>query len=448
MFKSAVRRCILAAGLGMVGLVTALSADAGTYKLLHSACSEADCTDGGVPGGGLIADAAGNLYGTNEAGGAYRWGNVFKITPGGAETVLYSFCPEANCPDGESPSSSLAMDSAGNLYGTTNMGGIQTVCDEPSCGVVFKVAPDGTETTLHTFCSQSNCSDGALPASGVLVDGQGNVYGTTTGGGIDGCNDTRGCGTVFKIAPNGTETVLYNFCSQTNCTDGAKPASNLIMDANGDLYGTTFDGGNIGECQNKYYSSGCGVIFELAPNGTETVLYTFCAQANCSDGANPMAGVTMDAAGNLYGTTIQGNVVGCDSYGGCGGVYKLTPGGVESVVLVFDGSNGGNSESNVVMDSSGNLYGVSAFTTAPFGQCFNEGCGNVFKLAPDGTETVLYTFCQKNKCKDGEKPYDVGSLALISTHKGKDLEIFGTVWAGGKTAGKTIGDGGIFRIKD
>jgi uncharacterized repeat protein (TIGR03803 family) len=433
----------------MVGLVPAFSAHAGTYKLLHSACQEANCTDGGSPGGGLIADAAGNLYGTTESGGTYGAGTVFKMSSAtGAETVLYNFCPAANCADGEFPSSGLAMDDAGNLYGTTNMGGNPTTCFEPSCGVVFKVAPDGTETTLYTFCSQPNCSDGASPTNGLLVDGEGDVYGTTNGGGIGGCNDERGCGTVFKVAPDGTETVLYDFCAQANCTDGAKPTSNLIMDGNGNLYGTTFNGGNINECLNQYYSSGCGVVFELAPNGTETVLYTFCAKANCSDGANPYAGLTMDVQGNMYGTTTLGNT-GCDGGAGCGVVFKLTPGGTESVLLAFDGANGGNPESNLAMDSSGNLYGTTPFTTAANGKCFNDGCGNVFELAPpNGAETVLYTFCQKNKCKDGEKPYDVGSLALISTHKGKDLEIFGTVWAGGKTAGRTIGDGGVFRIKD
>jgi hypothetical protein len=155
----------------------------------------------------------------------------------------------------------------------------------------------------------------------------------------------------------------------------------------------------------------------------------------------------MDVQGNMYGTTTLGNT-GCDGGAGCGVVFKLTPGGTESVLLAFDGANGGNPESNLAMDSSGNLYGTTPFTTAANGKCFNDGCGNVFELAPNGAETVLYTFCQKNTCKDGEKPYDVGSLALISTHKGKDLEIFGTVWAGGKTAGRTIGDGGVFRIKD
>jgi uncharacterized repeat protein (TIGR03803 family) len=304
----------------------------GHETVLHNFCSKGDqnCTDGAYPEAGLIRDAAGNLYGTTEFGGAnigaddgYGGGTVFKVDNTGHETVLYSFCSEggANCTDGDMPTSVLIQDAAGNLYGTTSQGGaggeycMQNDGSEGPCGTVFKVDATGHETVLYSFCSEggANCTDGAFPSAGLIEDAAGNLYGTTRIGGANGPYD----GTVFKLEPPAqpgltwTETVLYSFCSEggANCTDGRLPESGLIQDSAGNLYGTTAVGGaNVGVGYGGY---GGGTAFKLEPpaqpggNWTETVLYSFCSQggANCTDGASPEAGLIQDAAGNLYGTT-------------------------------------------------------------------------------------------------------------------------------------------------
>ena len=163
---------------------------------------------------------------------------------------------------------------------------------------VFKLAPDGTETVLYSFCPLSHCPDGSFP-SGLVMDAAGNLYGTTQEGGISPFVG-GGAGVVFKLAPNGTYTVRYSFCPQNGCADGSHPGAGLIIDGAGNLYGTTYQG----------RTNNNGVVFQLAPDGTYTVLYNFCQQSNCADGANPLAGLVMDAAGNLYGTTYQGGTSG------------------------------------------------------------------------------------------------------------------------------------------
>lgn len=263
--------------------------------------------DGGFPVAGLTADSAGNLYGTTLAGGAHAWGIVFQLTASGTENVLYNFFGSA---DGASPYAPVTLDAQGNLYGTTNVGG------NSWAGVAYEVTPAGTETVLHSFCSQPNCSDGANPYAGLIADAQGNFYGTTFGGGA------YGYGTVFKLTPSGEETVLYNFAG---APDGAAPYGGLIMDGQGNLYGTTYGGGvsNI-----NCYDSGCGTIFQLTASGTESVVYNFCSQANCSDGALPTAAMVFDGQGNLFGTTTAGGIGQCNVRAGtpgCGTVFKLTP---------------------------------------------------------------------------------------------------------------------------
>jgi uncharacterized repeat protein (TIGR03803 family) len=258
------------------GVVFMLS-PGGTETVLHSFTG----SDGRNPQAGLIADSAGNFYGTTVNGGASDNGVVFKLSPGGIETVLYSFCSKPNCSDGANPQAGLLLDSAGNLYGTTEGGG-----NSSEAGVVFKLSPSGTETVLHSFCSLSNCSDGAFPQAGLIVDRAGNLYGTTVNGGLP-LAGTAGAGVVFKLSPRGTETVLYSFCMKPNCSDGASPQSGLIVDRTGNFYGTTYNGG----------ASNSGVVFKLSPSRTETVLYSFTGG---SDGNNPQAGLTADSAGNLY----------------------------------------------------------------------------------------------------------------------------------------------------
>jgi uncharacterized repeat protein (TIGR03803 family) len=319
-----------------------------TESVLYDFCSQsqgsAACTDGVNPYAGLIEDASGNLYGTTNLGGTgvplvnggYAYGTVFMLAPSGSGynyTVLYNFCPPSStafCTDGAAPNAALIEDASGNLYGTTALGGTGTQnCIALGCGTVYKLSPNGSgyvETVLYSFCSQggSNCTDGAYPYCAVLIeDSSSNLYGTTSTGGVNSC-DTPGCGTVFKLAPNGdgsyTESVLHSF----DYTDGDNPDAGLIEDGSGNLYGTTSSGGSglSWEC------AGCssGTVFELSPTGngyTETVLYSFCSEGGtqCTDGAVPVAGVIQDASGNLYGTTEFGGVNGID----WGTVFKLSP---------------------------------------------------------------------------------------------------------------------------
>ncbi len=247
-------------------------------------------TDGSIPFAGLILDAAGNLYGATNTGGdpSCNCGTVFQISPNGTESVLYSFTGGT---DGGSPvTGNLIRDSAGNLLGTTADGGAF------GQGAVFKIHPDGTETTLYSFTGKS---DGGSPYCNLIRDGKGNLYGTTSGGG------TSRFGTVFKIDSQGNETVLHNFAGGS---DGESPMAGLVLDGKGNLYGTTVAGGVVG----KY---GYGTIFEISQNGTETVLHAF----NRLDGDTPAAGLIIDGKGNLYGTTSSGGLHGR------GTVFKLTP---------------------------------------------------------------------------------------------------------------------------
>ena len=263
---------------------------AGKETILYNFCAQSNCSDGASPGG-LVFDQKGNLYGTTLDGGIPNncylgCGVVFKLTPEGKETVLYSFCPRINCSDGQFPEGSLVIDRKGNLYGTVSQGGAQ------GAGAVFKITSGGKETVLHSFGTEG---DGQYPEAGVIFDQIGNLYGTTDRGGA------HGAGTVFKLAPAGKETVLYSFChSQTNCSNGAYPTAGLIFDQKGNLYGTTGGGGD-----------GYGTAFKLTAAGKETVLYNFCGQDNCADGKQPFGGLVFDQKGNLYGTTYIGGLTVC-----------------------------------------------------------------------------------------------------------------------------------------
>ena len=370
----------------------------------------------------LIFDPAGNLYGTTLNGGNNvnpncgndGCGTVFELAPnasgGWTETVIYRFCAQSNCADGANPFQNLIIDAAGNLYGTTIAGGIQnTGCINDSgnsCGVVFKLTPNAdrtawTETILHTFCQGgSGCSDGAVPMGGLLMDATGSLYGMASEGG------SNGAGVVFKLAPNSAhtawaETVLYSFCSQTNCTDGGGPEG-LIMDAAGNFYGTTA-GGGIGSY---------GVVFQLTPNSagaawSETVLYSFCSLAHCVDGNNPNAGLVLDPSGAIYGTTAFG---GTDDVGT---VFRIKPPGIsgglwtESVLYSFTTGGGGfYPRFGLTFDASGALYGTAGGGSDQPG----NGPGTVFKLTPPAaeggawTETVLHSFCSQANCGDGGGP--------------------------------------------
>ena len=311
----------------------------GTLTILHSFCSQPNCADGAAPEGALLQTTDGNFYGTTAAGGASGncsgvyvngCGTIFKITPSGTLTTLYSFCPQTGCADGTTPDAGLVQAADGNFYGTTEWGGAY------GDGTVFKLTPAGTLTTLHAF----NGNDGYSPGGGLVQASDGNFYGTTVEGGANGS------GTVFRITPSGTLTTLYSFCSQTNCTDGYFP-SGLVQANDGNLHGTTEYGGTNDSCNGircgtvfkitlggmlttlhsfdgtdgfdpdwlvqahdgNFYgttfqggANNLGTIFELTPNGTLTTLYSFCSQQNCPDGAYP-DGLMQSRDGNFYGTT-------------------------------------------------------------------------------------------------------------------------------------------------
>ena len=394
-------------------------------------------TDGEGPEAGVIADPAGNLYGTTYLGGAAGVGVVYKLDASGQESLLYSFAGRA---DGANPLGGLALDSAGNLYGTTSLGGSQN--GRSAQGVVFKLNPAGRETLVHIF---SDPVGGTQPNAGVILDLAGNLYGTTYYGG------TAGNGTVFKLDPAGSETVLHNF---TGGVDGAYPTSGVILDSAGNLYGTTpyrgtahrgvlykldasgnetvlhaFTGGSDGghpaggvvldSAGNLFGTTKTGVVFKFDTAGNFTVLYTFTGGAG---GYDLESGVILDAAGNLYGTAYQGIGGNCLQDGLCGIVYKLSPSGQETTLHAFTGGDdGGSPLAGLILDSAGNLYG----TTQVGG---TAGFGVVFKVDPFGNETVLHSFLGP---PDGNEP-----CAGVTMDSAGNL--YGTTYKGGKQTEGTV----------
>ena len=260
----------------------------GVLTTLHSF----DGTDGDLGLAGLVQATDGNLYGTTFQGGAHGGGTVFKMTTVGALTTLYSFCAQTNCVDGSGPAAGLIQATDGNFYGTTCCGGAF------GDGTVFKITPGGVLTTLHSF----DGTEGADPEAGLIQATDGNFYGmTVAGGAYRNCPTFVDCGTVFKMTPSGMLTTLHSF---KRGTGGSVPLAGLIHATDGNLYGTTFQGGT--NCP----SGNCGTIFEITPEGTLETLYSFCAQTNCVDGADPEAGLIQATDGNFYGTTSAGGAPG------------------------------------------------------------------------------------------------------------------------------------------
>jgi uncharacterized repeat protein (TIGR03803 family) len=344
--------------------------------------------DGDYPYASLIFDPAGNLYGTTTGGGTHGGGTAFELTPkaGGlwTEKVLYSFNP--NGKDGENPYADLIFDAAGNLYGTTYKGGTATF------GTVFQLTPQagGTwkEKVLHSF---GNGKDGENPYAGLIADTAGNLYGTTVGGG------DNGSGTVFELTPKagGTwrEELLHSFGSGK---DGQHPYASLISDSDGNLYGTTFNGG----------ADGAGTVFELNQAGgkwTEKVLHSF-NQAG-KGGFNPTASLTFDAHGNLYGATA-------------GTIFELQPkaGGKWTEKVLANIGTG----TSLVFDTVGNLYG-----TTSFGGSFNRGTIFVLKPKADGKWTAMILHIFSGSAGDGAYPY--GGLIIDTSGT-----LYGTTYGGGE----------------
>ncbi len=343
------------------------SAQAQTYTktILHDYTGQ---LDGESPSTRLILDQAGNLYGITPTGGIYNEGTIFEIDLSGHYTILYSF--GANVRSAAFPIGRLTMDAAGNLYGTSVGGGFFGV------GTVFKFDTSGTFTVLYSF---NGGQFGGLPEGGLLyVESEGRFFGSTSGGGDLKCDGGNGCGIVYKLAPNSsggwTLTVLHTF---TGAPDGAFPEEELTRDAQGYLYGTTQRGG----------ASDFGTVFKVRAR-QETVLYSFKGGV---DGGNPASGLLLDSAGNLYGTTQSGGggtkCAGGRVNGGCGTVYKVDATGTKTVLYAFTGGvDGAGPDDRLVTDAAGNLYG----TTFVGGEKLYSG--TAYKLDTSGTETVLYNF--------------------------------------------------------
>jgi uncharacterized repeat protein (TIGR03803 family) len=333
----------------------------------------------------------------------------------GAQTETVLFSITGGA-DGVYPFGGVISDAAGNFYGTTEYGGVNGAC----CGSVWEISPASaggyTETVLHTF---TGGTDGATSYAGLVLDAAGNVYGTTSrGGNLHGCGGT-GCGVVFEFSPNSSggwsETILHNFTGEE---DGGEPWTSLIFDAAGNLYGTTYGGGS---------PNGGGVVFKLSPNGSggwsETVLHTFSGGA---DGGNPFGTLTFDAVGNLYGTTTAGGKVDCL----CGVVFELSPTvsgpWKETLLHTFSGNDGNTPQAGLVWDTAGNLYGSTVYGGQRFG-CDGEGCGVIFELSPGAGAPWKYTaFHIFNQNQLARGIYPQGDLLLDSAGN-----VYGTGSEGG-----------------
>ncbi|HLV81404.1 MAG TPA: choice-of-anchor tandem repeat GloVer-containing protein [Chthonomonadaceae bacterium] len=373
--------CLFAAAAQSPALVTlyAFSSDATGVN-----------SDGAYPRGGLILASDGAFYGTATNGGAHGNGTIFKITPDGAWTTLYSFSnafglPETNA-DGSHPYDNLLEGSDGNFYGTTRDGGAN------GYGVVFQISPQGAFTTLHAF----QAADGANPYAALVAGPDGDFYGTTT---YLGGNDS---GTVFKISPSGDFTVLYNF-TYFGFTDGADPEAALLLGSDGAFYGTTFAGGHA-----EY-----GAIFRITTDGQETLLYSF----HDPDGLYPRAPLIEGPNGVLYGSAFVGSPVGV------GTVFKIEPNGHLVGLHRFEGPEGAYPNA-LIQGSDGNLYG----TTYAGGQ---YGYGTIFELTVHRGYTTLHSFTGA----DGAYP----RAGLI---EGPGGNLYGTTFGGG-----TNGDGTLFCLQ-
>jgi uncharacterized repeat protein (TIGR03803 family) len=390
----------------VVGALAIEPAHARSYQVLHSFTGK----DGANPSSTLVRDRAGNLYGTTVQGGdmsacrSMGCGVVFMLDKTGKETVLHTFTGGA---DGWNPYGNLVRDTAGNLYGSAANGGIANICNGAGCGVVFRVDTSGSFTVLYSF---TGGTDGAVPFAGLLLDAAGNLYGTTSiGGDLSACMGL-GCGVVFMLDTTSKETVLHTFAGK----DGADPVGDLVRDSAGDLYGTTLLGGDLTGC----YGSGCGVVFKLDATGKFIVLHTFAEQ---SGGELPFAGLVRDEAGNLYGTTTAGVLGGVH---GAGTVFKVH-GHTENVLYAFKGGtlDGTMPFAGLVRDVAGNLYGTTYYGGRGNNVC-GSGCGTAFEIDATGTEKVLIRFDLKLDPEDGALPR--GGL-----FRDVDGSLYGTTTRGG-----------------
>jgi uncharacterized repeat protein (TIGR03803 family) len=367
--------------------------------------------DGGLPNGRLVRDADGNLYGATISGGNtqncfFGCGVIYKLDPAGNETVLYTF---VGINDGLNPSGGLIRDAAGNLYGTTG-GDVSHLgrCNPNSinCGSVYKLDTSQTYKVLHRF---EQFPDGALPDARLVMDAQGNLYGTAPQGGATGLCNGDGCGVVFKIDTAGNFSVLHSFTG----ADGTTPNAGLVLDSRGTLYGTTSYGGDF-----HSGSVGCGVVFALAPSGKLKVLYRFKGSPT-TDGCYPRSSVTLDGRGSLYGTTVYGGTHGF------GTVFRVDTSGKEIASYNFTGSDDSFPFAGVLVVPQQSSYLFGAATGSADGSP-----GRIYRVTPDSTEQAVYQFTRGN---DGADP---DSDLILSENA-----FYGTAATGGQ-----FGWGTVFRI--
>ena len=392
-------------------LVCTAPASAQTFTTLHQFCSKLPCKDGAGPlESPLIPDGAGNFYGTTQNFGVNNGGTLFRLSADNTFKDVFDFPPVA------SPRGPLVRDADGNLYGIESNG-------SAGAGGIFKLHPTNTKKTkwtfetLYTFCpGGSGCADGQTPveltyegaASGLPYDGTSPLYGSTVFG---GANDS---GTVFELALKRgawSEKVLYSFCTQTNCIDGQWPSYGLLSGPGGKLYGVTTSGGTAGQ----------GTVFALKPNAKrskwkQSVAYSFCAQANCADGATP-SGITIDGDGNLFGTAGSGGDASL------GTLFRISAGGSFTRLYSFcqqeNCADGSGPLASPTVGSDGTIYGVTSLNS------------RVFAFA-GSTYTVLHTFCTDQKCSDGFEPLS----PLTQDATGRLLGT--TAFGGSKHSGGTV----------
>jgi uncharacterized repeat protein (TIGR03803 family) len=337
------------------------------YHHIYTFCSQKNCADGSNPIGTLVRDIDGNLYGVTSDLGKHGHGTVFKVTPKGKLTVLYAFCAKSSCSDGGSPgstsidltyagaSSGQVYDGVSPLYGTTFVGG------SGNAGTLYKLEPTDKAkwkySVIYKFCSLASCADGAHP-DGIIADDSGTLYGQTVSG--------NGFGTVFKFSGS-TLSVLYTFCRQSNCTDGNKPRGGVAVDKNGNVFGIAQEGG----------SANLGVLYEVTASGNYSILHNFCSETDCTDGYTPVASPVLDKSGSLYGTTVGGGALGQRNGGGV--VYRYK-GSNYQVLYNFcpdhpTCSDGVSPNTPVTLDAAGNIFGTTIGGGTTFG-----GNGVVFEV--------------------------------------------------------------------
>jgi len=339
-------KAIFAAALLAASAVQA----AGDYRVLYRFQGDAD---GGEPGGSLIRDAAGNLYGVAIAGGEGRAGIVFKLSPQGVKTTLHAFGRH----DGVSPVTPLLLDEQGALFGLTETGG--SYCNDIGCGIAYEIAPDGSARTLHAF----KPAQGSFPVGGLVANASGNLFGTLY---QDGPTRT---GTLFRLSPQGSFKLLHAFDGDT---EGSRPHG-LIAGRKGNLYGVTSQGG----------PANSGTAFRYAPDGTVTVLHGFLS------GESPAGQLARDGSGNLYG------VLALSGPGRNGSIYRLARDGTFTTLYAFTGgADGSQPISTPVLDRQGNIYGTMRFGPGDrtAGAECEDSCGAVYELAADGTLSVIHAF--------------------------------------------------------